>query len=113
MGKCYWCRLFLFGFAVPFSIIAVVLSANGICRANALNVRRMAEVGPTVRVTRCDKENRRGWSPNYFVTAEPLAGGKRVTVLVDSGYSQIPEAGETWNVDTTGWWVVFTAKLEE
>lgn len=107
------CRCFVYLFCLPVSVTCFVLSANGMSRADALNVQRMAEIGSPVRVIRCDKEHVRGYSPNYWITAESINGEVRSTAEVDSRYSQIPDVGEVWAVDTTGWCIRFTKRIKE
>ncbi len=106
-------RCFIYLFCLPVSVTCFVLSANGMSRADALNVQRMAEIGSPVRVIRCDKEHTRRYNTYYLITAETLDGGVRATAEVDFQYSQIPDAGEVWLVDTTGWCIRFTKRVKE
>jgi hypothetical protein len=117
VGECEWGggvmgRKSCFWFCGCVFVLVLVLCVNGITRANAINVRKMASAGKTVRVIRCDKVvSRHANYTDYLVTAESLNGDNRVTVEVDINRSPLPQAGEVWRVDASGWWVVFTERV--
>lgn len=105
-----WCWYY----SVCVLAVAIGLCANGITRVNALNVRKLAVVGTTVRVIRCDKViARRANYSEYLITAESLDGSRRATVEVNVNRSALPQPSEVWKVDTSGWYVVFTERLPD
>lgn len=91
---------------------SLIAGANGVDVPHALNVRKMASAGQIVRILRCDKVVSRHTNySDYLVTAESLSGDNRVTVEVNINRSPLPQAGEVWKVDASGWWVVFTERV--
>lgn len=107
----YKLSYFVFLFMLPLPITCVILSANGVNLPNARRIQSVASLGPRVVVIRCDKEQTKYGNSNYWVLMQSVESNRRVATRIDSETSQIPEAGEMWIVDTSGWDVVFKERI--